>query len=132
MSSLAVQTTLTRERAAQRTTSVTRRRASRRRRPLLRRNAACVFLFSALVGVFGYVALYANLTATSFDRSRMMNEFKMEQIRNERLRIDYVRRLSPAYAMGAAQRVGMVYAKHYDYLGKSNTIAKADQAQMNR
>ena len=25
-------------------------------------------------GVFGYVALYASLTSTSFDRSRMMNE----------------------------------------------------------
>lgn len=124
MSSAAVRTAVTREQTSPRATSIRKVRVRRRPRSLLRKNARYACLLTALLGVFGYVALYASLTATSFDRSRMMNEFKAEQIKNERLRIDYIRRSSPASAMGHAQRVGMVYARQYDYLGRSNTVAR--------
>jgi hypothetical protein len=128
MATVAVRSAIARGQTAPRSASTHRRvRVTHRPKMLLRKNARYAFLFAALVGVFGYVALYANLTATSFDRSRMMNEFKGEQIKNERLRVEYVRRVSPASAMDAARKTGMVYAVDYDYLGKSNTVARADQ-----
>lgn len=127
MSSVAVRSAEARGQVTPRSTSIPRRMRVRRPKSVLSRNARYAFLFAALVGVFGYVAVYATLTATSFDRSRMMNEFKIEKIKNERLRIDYVRRLSPASAMNAAQKAGMVYAVQYDYLCKSKTVARADQ-----
>lgn len=129
MQSVAVRTTVPRGQAEPGSTSVRRARYVRRPKTRLRKNARFVALFAALVGVFCYVALYASLTATSFDRSRLADELRIEKIRNERLRVERDRRISPSYAMVAAQKAGMVYAAHYDYLGKSNTMARADQDQ---
>jgi hypothetical protein len=125
MPTAAVKAPIVRKRTMPRSTAVNLRVRTRRPKSLLRRHAPYGVLCAALMCIFGYVWLYANLTATSFDRSRMMNEFKAEQIRNERLKVEYVRRLSPAYAMAAAEKAGMVYAKQYDYLGKSDTVARA-------
>lgn len=128
MSSVAVRNTAARAQMASHTASTRRRvRVSHKPRTKRRRNALAAIIVVFLVSVFGYVTLHASLTAASFDLSRMNNEFKAEKVRNERLRIEYVRRVSPAFAMDAARKCGMVYASEYDYLSKSSTVARADQ-----
>jgi len=79
----------------------------------------------ALGFVFLYVALYANLTATSYSRTRIVAACRQERITNERLKVEYIRRSSPHNVMAAAQSAGMVYASRYEYLGRSERIASA-------
>ena len=97
----------------------------RRVRPRSRRLLSLGLLFGLLIFVFGYVGVYASLVATSYDRSRLANELRQENIRNERLRVDYIQRSGPGCAMTAAQNAGMVYATRYEYLRKADTLASA-------
>ena len=128
MSSAAVRSAVTRRQIAPRQRAAARRvRVVNRPRKRRLRYGTPALLLAAIVSVYAYVAVYASMTATSFDRSRMCSELKLEKIKNERLRIDYARRLSPASAMATGQNIGMVYAKEYDYLSKPNTVARADQ-----
>jgi hypothetical protein len=102
-----------------------RTKRTRRVRPRSRRFLSVSLLFGLLVCVFGYVSVYASLVATSYDRSQLVKELRQEKIRNERLRVDYVQRSGPGFAMSAAQRAGMVYATRYEYLRKADTMASA-------
>ena len=102
-----------------------RTQRARRIRPRSRRYLSLSVLFGLLVGVFCYVSVYACLVATSYDRSRLVKELRQEKIRNERLGVDYVQRSGPGFAMAAAQRAGMVYANHYEYLRRPDTVASA-------
>lgn len=115
--------TVHRERA--RYTKATPKRARRRRRATAMPGKGYITaaVVGVIVGIFGYVGLYANLTATSFNRSKLTQDYKQEKIKNERLKVEYARRSSPSEAMAAAQKAGMVYATQYDYLENPQAVA---------
>lgn len=98
------------------------RRASR-----FRRLAGRLFIVAALAASFFYIAVYAGLTAVSYNKSRLTQTWRLEKIRNERLTVELVRRSSPHYITAAAQHAGMVCATQYDYLHKPAAVARADE-----
>ena len=97
-------------------------RPRRRRRPrgLLRFAVPLLVMAS-----FCYVGLYASVTALCYTRNRTAKLCRQQKIQNERLRLELIRRSSPEYIVFAAQKAGMVYATHYDYLRKPATVASA-------
>jgi hypothetical protein len=78
-----------------------------------------------IAGMFVYVGLYASVTATSYSQSRLNVLCRQERIKNERLKVELVRRSSPSNIMAAAQKAGMVYATDYEYLRRPSTVASA-------
>jgi len=80
-----------------------------------------------LAFVFGYVGVYGTLATTAYSRSRISSECRQDRIRNQRLKVEYIRLSSPGKVMAAAQKTGMVYADRYDYLNKSQTVASASK-----
>jgi len=84
-----------------------------------------ILSIAGLICVFGYVGVYANLTAVSYNRSKLMSDYRLEKIKNQRLRVELIRRSSPIYVVAGAERAGMAPAVTYDYLGKTQTVASA-------
>ncbi len=110
------------DRAASREVSV---RQVVRRRSRLRRLARRLLIPSILVGSFFYIGLYAGVTSTSYDNSRLAELCRQERIKNERLTVELIRRSGPSYVTRAAEKDGMVCATQYDYLHKPATVASA-------
>lgn len=80
-----------------------------------------------LAFVFGYVNVYANLTMTGYNRSKLMTVCREEKLKNERLKVQWNSLSSPHKVVTAAEKSGMVYASDYDYLNKPKTIASAER-----
>ncbi len=78
-----------------------------------------------LVGLFGYVSVYVNLTTTGYNRAQLMAQCRQERIRNERLKIELNRLMSPQAIVVAAEKNGMVYATEYDYI-QPKAVAQAE------
>ena len=96
-----------------------------RRRKSRARKLTRLVIPIVLVASFLYVGLYANMTAASYNKSKLIDLCRRERIRNERLMVEMIRRTSPRYVTAAAQRDGMVCATQYDYLHKPPTVASA-------
>lgn len=73
--------------------------------------------------LFGWVAIYANVTVTGYNRSRLTSECRAERLENERLTVEYSRLSSPHIVTSSAQKAGMVYATEYDYIHRPQTVA---------
>ncbi len=86
------------------------------------RFAISVFVLAV---VFGYVNVYANLTTTSYDKSQLMKQYRLEKIRNERLKVELIRLNSPRHVMAGARKAGMVPAAQFDDLNRPQTVASA-------
>lgn len=126
MSSVAAQSISVRRESVRPNASATVRvRIGSRRRALVGRRLAYLLIAGALLLVFVHVSLYAMMTAISFERDKLSNQYRLEKIENERLRVEYVRRTSPAYVIAWAQSAGMVYSKDFEYLERSKTVASA-------
>ena len=94
-----------------------------------KRTAARTVFWAAVVlaglgSPFAYINSYANLAQTSTSRSKLVELCRQEKIKNERLKVEFVRRSSPANVVVAAEELDMTYATAYDYLEKPRTIAK--------
>ena len=102
-------------------------RAGRARRIRSRARGAFRFAVPVIVAVvvFAYVAVYATLTSTSYDRHELTARLRLEKIRNQRLKVELVRLSSPQYVMAGAERAGMIPAAQYDYLRRPETVAIA-------
>ena len=97
----------------------------KRNKHRLAQNIMLMLVVSVVTFVFGYVNAFANLTAAGYNRSRLLSEYKQEQIINERLRVQHVMLSSPDRLTVSANKSGMIYANQYEYLKKPNKIAKA-------
>lgn len=73
--------------------------------------------------LFGWVAVYANVTITGYNRSRLTSECRAEKLKNERLKVECSRLSSPHIVTAAAERAGMIYATQYDYVHQPQTVA---------
>ncbi len=126
MSSIAVQRTVAeRQSPVPKTPAVVRVSIGAHRKAAAKRKLTYILLLCALVFVFVHVSLYALMTAMSFERDKLANQFRLEKIENERRRIEYIRRSIPAYIIAWAQAAGMVYSKEFEYLERSKTVASA-------
>ncbi len=103
------------------------RRSTKKPRLVGRTRGVFKLMLSILViaVAFGYVNLHASLTSTSYSRNELMSQCRLEKIRNQRLRVELMRLMSPQYVLAGAEKANMVPASDYDYLNKSETIAKA-------
>lgn len=117
------------------TTYVTRRmpRAVRTRVRRRRRSRFSQFIrmLMPVVGVamlFGWVAIYANVTVTGYNRSRLTEQCRIERLKNERLKVECSRLSSPHKVTAAAQKAGMIYATSYDYIHLPQSVASAESA----
>ncbi|MCE5313619.1 MAG: hypothetical protein ABFD49_01500 [Armatimonadota bacterium] len=79
----------------------------------------------AVVMLFGWVAVYANVTVTGYNRARLTAECRAAKLMNERLKVEYNRLSSPHKVVAAAEKTGMVYATDYDYVHPPQTVASA-------
>jgi hypothetical protein len=91
----------------------------------LAQNIMLVLAIGIVTFIFGYVNVFANLTAAGYNRSRLLTEFRQEKIINERLRVQHVMLSSPDRLTVSASKYGMIYANQYEYLKKPNKIAQA-------
>ena len=117
------------------TVGVTRQspRAKRARTRRLRfarlRRVLKIFFPLLFVGMlFGWVAVYANVTVTGYNRARLTAQCRAEKLRNERLKVEYSRLSSPHIVVAAAENAGMVYATKYDYIHPPQAVASAKGA----
>lgn len=108
-------------RRSSRPTGTTRRRRRLRLRGALKFAVPVLFL----VAVFSFVNVHAKVTTTSYSKSDLQKQYRLEQIRNERLRLELIRITSPKYVVGRAERIGMIPAAQYDYLVRTDTVASA-------
>ncbi|MCE5324142.1 hypothetical protein LLG46_12625 [bacterium] len=76
--------------------------------------------------LFGWVAIYANVTVTGYNRSKLTAQLRAERLQNERLKVECSRLSSPHIVTVAAEKAGMVYATQYDYIHQPQTVASAD------
>ncbi len=114
--------------ATRQTSRSTRTRVRRRRRS---RFSQFVKMIMPVVGVamlFGWVAVYANVTVTGYNRSRLTEQCRVERLKNERLKVECSRLSSPHKVTAAAQRAGMIYATRYDYIHLPQSVASAEGA----
>lgn len=126
MSSVAAHSAVVRRESVRPAASATVRvRIGSRRRPPIGRKPLYMLIAAGLLFVFVHVGLYAIMTAVSFERDRLSNQYRLEKIENERLKVEYIRRTSPAYVIAWAQAAGMVYSKDFEYLERSSTVASA-------
>ena len=99
---------------------------ARTRRHRYARFKRVVKMLMPLFGVamlFGWVAVYANVTVTGYNRSRLTSECRAEKLKNERLKVECSRLSSPHIVTAAAEKAGMVYATQYDYVHQPQTVA---------
>ncbi|MHB9037336.1 MAG: hypothetical protein ACYC64_11775 [Armatimonadota bacterium] len=106
------------------------KRARTRRLRFVRLRRVLKMLFPLLfVGMlFGWVAVYANVTVTGYNRARLTTECRTEKLKNERLKVEYSRLSSPHKVVAAAEQAGMVYATQYDYIHPPQAVASAKSA----
>lgn len=127
MAAVVARSAAVRREAAPRRHEVARSSRSKRRLTsggwnLLKAGAAV----AALALLFAYVNVYANLAAANCARAKLVRECRIERIRNERLKVQLAgASVSPDLEKRVAA-AGMVYASKYDYLGKAQTVARAD------
>lgn len=85
--------------------------------------AAVVFCFL----VFAYVAYQANYLTQGRRYTELREMRRQTQIELERLNVDLNAEKSPDKVISAASRVGMVYGKEYDYVGRSGRVASSSE-----
>lgn len=83
-----------------------------------------LFLFG-LIAPFAYTNVYAVLKSTSYSRSDYQSMYWQEKVANERLQVQVVQYSSPARIKAEAMKLGMMPAKDYDYLDRTQTIASS-------
>ncbi|MCX8053457.1 MAG: hypothetical protein N3B12_06585 [Armatimonadetes bacterium] len=98
-----------------------------KRKSRLRRLARRLLIPIVLAVLLLYVALYAGVTSVSHKKSKLMDLYRQESIRHERLMVELIHFSSPRHVTAAAQRFGMVCATRYDYLSKPATVASANR-----
>lgn len=99
--------------------------AAKRLKQRLAQKIMLVFAIGVVTFIFGYVNVFANLTAAGYNRSRLLTEYRQEKIINERLRVQHIMLSSPDRLTVSAGKSGMIYANQYEYLKKPNKIAQA-------
>lgn len=112
-------------------TGITVRRSPRAMRARTRRLRYARFkrvvkMLMPVIGVamlFGWVAVYANVTVTGYNRSKLTAQFRAEKLKNERLKVECSHLSSPHIVTAAAEKAGMVYATQYDYVHQPQTVA---------
>lgn len=103
-----------------------RTRVNRSPRSMFRRAGRLILIAITLAFLFGYVSVYANLTKTGFSRSKLTQMCRVERLRNERLKVEWIRHCSPETVVAAAEKSGMVYATEYEYVGQQQNVASAE------
>lgn len=83
-----------------------------------------VLLFlSTLCGPFVYTTGYATLAKTGYARNDYEILCWKQKVENQRLKVLIDRQSSYGRIKAEAQRLGMVRADRFDYLGQNQTIA---------
>lgn len=108
----------------------TNRKARKRQSAMYRGAIKYAFGFLAVVLLFGWMCVYAMVTATGINRSDISRQLRREQITNQRLKMRLDSLSCPQNVVIAAQKAGMVYATQYEYVGKPQTVASAGKGMV--
>lgn len=84
-----------------------------------------VVFLAGLIAPFAYTNVYAILKTTSYAKSDYQSMYWQEKVANERLQVQVVQYSSPGRIKAAAEKLGMVPAKQYDYLDQTQTVASS-------
>lgn len=108
----------------------TNRKARGRQTVMCRRAIKYAFGILAIVLLFGWMCVYAMVTATGINRSDVARQLHREQLRNQRLKmkLDYLS--CPQNVVVAAQKAGMVYSTQYEYIVKPQSVASAEKGMV--
>ncbi len=99
---------------------------SRAQRARRRTIGKLVWVVLALVAVFGWVVVYANVSALGNHRTILLQQYNRELRTNERLKAQWQGKISPERIAQAGPESSMVYPSGCDNV-KPQAVAKAGQ-----
>ena len=102
------------------------RQGSRALRARQRMMKKLVWVILALVALFGWVTVYANVSALGNHRTMLMQQYSQEMRTNERLRAEWQRMISPERTAQPGPKQAMVYPSGCDEV-KPASVATSGQ-----
>jgi len=79
-----------------------------------------------VITLLGWMNVYAQVTVAGNTRCQLRRAYEQEKLKNQKLRIklDVLRR--PQNVVAQARTSGMVYATQYEYIGRQQKVASAE------